>query len=156
MYGQGHNPSVSLAADSSLYTREPFLYGHKLASTRCGPMTSIGPYRVGGRVKFGPGGVNRREVKKREEKRSTPAFFSFFTSRPQLWGSQGAGPLGRASRAVGSSGHLFGSFWVSKRNTCREKPIIKGCPRRVGTPGRRKQKRRKTIRKCLQIVYIPP
>ena len=39
------------------------------------------------RVSFGPGGVNRREVKKREEKRSTPAFFSFFTSRPPLWGS---------------------------------------------------------------------
>ena len=61
-----------------------------------------------------------REVKKREEKRSTPAFFSFFTSRPPLWGSQGAGPLGRASRAIGSSGHLFGSFWVSKRNTYRQ------------------------------------
>ena len=37
--------------------------------------------------RFGPGGVKRREVKKREEKRSTPAFFSFFTSRPPLWGS---------------------------------------------------------------------
>ena len=89
-------------------------------------MTSIGPYRMGSRVYFGPGGVNRREVKKREEKRSTPAFFSFFTSRPPLWGSQGAGPLGRASRAIGSSGHFFGSFLVSKMNIWREYPIIKG------------------------------
>ena len=48
--------------------------------------------------KFGPGGVRRREVKKREEKRSTPAFFSFFTSRPQLWGSKGRA-LGGAQRA---------------------------------------------------------
>ena len=30
---------------------------------------------------------------------------------------RGEQPLGRASRAIGSSGHLFGSFWVSKRNT---------------------------------------
>ena len=73
-----------------------------------------------------PEGSMWREVKKREEKRSTPAFFSFFTSRPPLWGSQGAGPLGRASRAIGSSGHFFGSFLVSKRNTWREYPIIKG------------------------------
>ena len=29
---------------------------------------------------------------------------------------RGEQPLSRASRAVGSSGHLFGSFWVSKRN----------------------------------------
>ena len=30
---------------------------------------------------------------------------------------RGEQPLGRASRAIGSSGHFFGSFWVSKRNT---------------------------------------
>ena len=75
-----------------------------------------------------------REVKKREEKRSTPAFFSFFTSRPPLWGSQGAGPLGRASRAIGSSGHFFGSFLVSKRNTLRKNPTKKGSHRKVVTP----------------------
>ena len=28
--------------------------------------------------------------------------------------------LSRASRAIGSSGDLFGSFWVSKRNTSRQ------------------------------------
>ena len=67
--------------------RGAILHAHTLASPRCGPMTSIGPYRTGSRGIFGPGGVNRREVKKREEKRSTPAFFSFFTSRPPLWGS---------------------------------------------------------------------
>ena len=41
-----------------------------------------------------------REVKKREEKRSTPAFFSFFTSRLPLWGSQGGGPPGPGCCAV--------------------------------------------------------
>ncbi|WP_296037771.1 hypothetical protein, partial [uncultured Gemmiger sp.] len=29
----------------------------------------------------------------------------------------------RASRAIGSSGDLFGSFWVSKRNTQRQKVV---------------------------------
>ena len=33
---------------SPLYTRGPFLYTHKLASTHGGPMASIGPYRMGG------------------------------------------------------------------------------------------------------------
>ena len=37
--------------------------------------------------------------------------------------SQPRNPLGRASRAIGSSGHFFGSFWVSKRNTWRKSPI---------------------------------
>ena len=36
---------------------------------------------------------------------------------------RGEQPLGRASRAIGSSGHFFGSFWVSKRNTWRKSPI---------------------------------
>ena len=71
-----------------------------------------------------------REVKKREEKRSTPAFFSFFTSRPPLWGSQGAGPLGRASRAIGSSGHLFRFlFGCPKRKDYRKYAmILEGLP----------------------------
>ena len=30
---------------------------------------------------------------------------------------RGEQPLSRASRAIGSSGHFFGSFLVSKRNT---------------------------------------
>ena len=50
---------------------------------------NVPPYSTILHGDFGPEGVNRREVKKREEKRSTPAFFSFFASRPQLWGSQG-------------------------------------------------------------------
>ena len=81
---------------------------------------SIGPYRTGSRERFGPGGVNRRRTKKREETCSTPARFSFFVPRPHLWGSQGAGPLGRASRAIGSSGHLFRFlFGCSKRKDYR-------------------------------------
>ena len=44
-------------------------------------------------------------------------------------------PLSRASRAIGSSGHFFGSFLVSKRNTSRQKPIKKGSHRKVVTPG---------------------
>ena len=34
-------------------------------------------------------------------------------------------PQGRVSRAIGSSGDLFGSFWVSKRNTYRQKAVKK-------------------------------
>ena len=34
-----------------------------------------------------PKGSIWRGAKKREEKRSTPAFFSFFATRPHLWGS---------------------------------------------------------------------
>ena len=30
---------------------------------------------------------------------------------------RGKQPLSRASHAIGSSGDLFGSFWVSQRNT---------------------------------------
>ena len=60
------------------------------------------PLQITRKLIFGPEGVNRRGVKKREEKRSTPAFFSFFASRPHLWGSQGrvapeAGLRGRAA-----------------------------------------------------------
>ena len=55
-----------------------------------------------------------REVKKREEKRSTPAFFSFFTSRPPLWGSQGAGPLGRGLRVA----HERARFAGWRRSLC--------------------------------------
>ena len=38
---------------------------------------------------------------------------------------RGEQPLSRASRAIGSSGHFFGSFLVSKRNAWRKLPIIK-------------------------------
>ena len=44
-------------------------------------------------------------------------------------------PLSRASRAIGSSGTFFGSFWGSKRNTWRRQPIIKGSRRKVADPG---------------------
>ena len=39
---------------------------------------------------------------------------------------RGEQPLGRASRAIGSSGDLFGSFWVSKRNTYWQYAVTKG------------------------------
>ena len=60
-----------------------------------------------------------REVKKREEKRSTPAFFSFFTSRPHLWGSQGAGPLGRGLRVA----HERARFAGWRRSLCAAKRL---------------------------------
>ena len=91
----------------TLYTREPLLYHPQISVYPVRADDEHRPLQNVGRVLSAPEGSMRREVKKREEKRSTPAFFSFFTSRPPLWGSQGAGPLGRASRAIGSSGHLF-------------------------------------------------
>ena len=72
------------------------------------------------RVSFGPGGANRREVKKREETRSTPAFFSFFTSRPPLWGSQGAGPGGRGLRVA----HERARFAGWRRSLCAAKRAL--------------------------------
>ena len=77
------------------------------------------PLTLPHRVYFGPGGVKRREVKKREEKRSTPAFFSFFTSRPPLWGSQGAGPLGRGLRVA----HERARFAGWRRLLCAAKRL---------------------------------
>ena len=47
VWAKSQSLSLRYRAASSLYTREPFLYGHKLVSIRCGPMTSIGPYRTG-------------------------------------------------------------------------------------------------------------
>ena len=44
--------------------------------------------------------------------------FLAFGAADHIFGvPRGEQPLGRASRAIGSSGDLFGSFWVSKRNT---------------------------------------
>ena len=100
------------------------------------------------RVYLAPEGSMWREVKKREEKRSTPAFFSFFTSRPPLWGSQGAGPLGRASRAIGSSGHLFRFlFGCPKRKDYRKYAmILEGLPQGGNPDAAKKLKRR--IHRC--------
>ena len=44
-------------------------------------------------------------------------------------------PLSRASRAIGSSGTLFGSFWGSKRNTYRAEAHYKSPCRKVGRGG---------------------
>ena len=86
MYGQGRNPSVSFA-DSSLYTREPLVYHPQIGNYPGRADDEHRPRQNVGRVLLAPKGSMWREVKKREEKRSTPAFFSFFTSRPPLWGS---------------------------------------------------------------------
>ena len=46
----------------------------------------------------------------RNDAHAKSAVFYFHEHSYQLWGSQGAGPLGRASRAIGSSGTFFASF----------------------------------------------
>ena len=96
---------------------------------------------------FGPGGVNRREVKKREEKRSTPAFFSFFTSRPPLWGSQGAGPLGRGSLPRNSETFFASFFGHKKGRTPGRMTLIRAERRKVARSGSRplKFKNYKTV-----------
>ena len=60
---------------------------------------------------------------------------------------RGEQPLSRASRAIGSSGTLFGSFWGSKRNTWREEAHYKRVPPQGGgTRPSAKSKRR--IHRC--------
>ena len=96
MYGQGHNPPPPSA--------EPPLHKGAFYSTTAGfilaPEGSIGE--------------GRKSVKKRAALLHVLAFP--FLDHP-FGVPRGEQPLGRASRAVGSSGHFFGSFWVSKRNT---------------------------------------
>ena len=65
-----------------------------------------------------PKGSIWRGAKKREEKRSTPAFFSFFAARPHLWGSQGrAAP--EAGFAASQQRDFFASFLVTKRKVLK-------------------------------------
>ena len=81
----------------------------------------------------GPDGEKQKSVKNRAELLHGLAFLLL----DHLFGvPRGEQPLGRASRAIGSSGHFFGSFLVSKRNTWRENPIKKGSHRKVVTPDR--------------------
>ena len=50
---------------------------------------------------------------------------------------RGEQPLSRASRAIGSSGHLFRFlFWSQKRKVSRKKPFSKRPCRRVGRAAR--------------------
>ena len=59
-------------------------------------------------------------------------------------------PLSRASRAIGSSGHLFRFlFGCPKRKDWRGNDAIKGCPRRVGTSAER------TTRKIYLPIKLP-
>ena len=88
-------------------------------------MTSIGPYRMGVEFIFAPEGSIGRG-RKGVKKNAALLHFLAFASSDHIFGVlRGEQPLSRASRAVGSSGHFFGSFLVSKRNTWRKQPIIK-------------------------------
>ena len=59
-------------------------------------------------------------------------------------------PLSRASRAIGSSGHLFRFlFGCPKRKVYRKNDAIKGCHRRVGTSAER------TTRKIYLPIKLP-
>ena len=96
--------------------RRPLRVTQKFESARGGPMTSIGPYRV--RVEgFWPRRGQTVGRRKSVKKNAALLHFLAFSSNDHLFGVlRGEQPLSRASRAIGSSGHLFGSFWVSKRN----------------------------------------
>ena len=80
-------------------------------------MTSIGPYNMGVeefRPRRGQYGEEQKSVKKNAALLRFLAFLLLDHTFGVLRGEQ---PLSRASRAIGSSGHFFGSFLVSKRNT---------------------------------------
>ena len=79
----------------------------------------------------GSNGEWRKSVKKSA---ALLRFLAFLALDPLFGVLRGEQPLSRASRAIGSSGHFFGSFLVSKRNTSRQKPIKKGSHRKVVTP----------------------
>ena len=103
-----------------------------------GPMTSIGPYSLGAeefRPRRGQSGKREKSVKKNA---ALLHFLGFFPLTLLFGVPRGAGPLGRASRAIGSSGTFFGSFWGSKRNTQRPEAVKKGEHRMVVFPAGRK------------------
>ena len=85
----------------------------------------------------GSNGEEAKSVKKRAALLHVLAFCFFDLLFGVLRGEQ---PLSRASRAIGSSGHFFGSFLVSKRNTWRKHPTKKGRCRKVATPEKHKIK----------------
>ena len=79
-------------------------------------MTSIGPYRKD-IEEFRPRRGQYGEGPKSVKKNAALLHFLAFEAFDHLFGVlRGEQPLSRASRAIGSSGDLFGSFWVSKRN----------------------------------------
>ena len=65
------------------------------------------------RPRRGQCGGRRKSVKKNA---ALLHFLAFSLTDHPFGVLRGEQPLSRASRAIGSSGHLFGSFWVSKRN----------------------------------------
>ena len=78
---------------------------------------SIGPYKVGNRVYLAPEGSNGEEAKSVKNRAALLHGLAFCFLDLPFGVPRGEQPLGRASRAIGSSGHFFGSFLVSKRNT---------------------------------------
>ena len=75
------------------------------------------PYRKGVED-LGPEGVNMEKGPKALRKMQSFLHFLAFGFFDHNFGvPRGEQPLGRASRAIGSSGTFFGSFWGSKRNT---------------------------------------
>ena len=110
MYGQGHNPSVCAIAQPA-----PFAQGGH-------PSTPI-EFLL---APEGPDGERAKSVKKNAALLHFLAFGSFDHRLGVLRGEQ---PLRRASRAIGSSGTLFASFWGSKRKDYWKYPIKKsGAP----------------------------
>ena len=107
--------------------------------------TSVYPWRADGehrplqnegRGHLAPEGSIGRGRKGVKKNAALLHFLAFAFSDHIIGVPRGEQPLGRASRAVGSSGTLFGSFWGSKRNTWRENPMIRGgtarwCPRQA-------------------------
>ena len=79
-------------------------------------------------------GKRKKSVKKNAALLHFLGFFSLTLPFGVLRGEQ---PLSRASRAIGSSGTLFGSFWGSKRNTWRKCPIKNKGPPQGGGPRQR-------------------
>ena len=84
------------------------------------PFTQGSHFLYPHRVVLAPEGSNGEEAKS-VKKRAALLHVLAFCFFDHLFGVlRGEQPLSRASRAIGSSGHLFGSFWVSKRNTYRQ------------------------------------
>ena len=76
----------------------------------CAPLHPLSPYRES-RPRRGQSGEGPKSVKKNAV---IPAFFSFWVLRPPLWGSKGAGPLGRGSLPRNSE-TFFATFLVTKK-----------------------------------------
>ena len=98
-----------------------------------------------------PEGSNGEGQKNVKKSAALLRFLAFLALDHPFGVLRGEQPLSRASRAIGSSGTFFGSFWGSKRNTYRRQPIIKGSRRKVAASGAREP-----CRKPQNILHPPP